>query len=70
MAMAFRNTQAMLRDMLNNNVFIIVNAGVPTAATGPGVCGKGSLCIDYTNAKLYINGGTLAVPDWKIVTSA
>lgn len=35
-----------------------------------GVAGKGSRYTDTTNGKLYINGGTAAQPDWKIVTSA
>lgn len=38
--------------------------------TGIGTAGIGSLCADYTNGKLYINGGTLAAPVWKLVTSA
>lgn len=32
--------------------------------TGIGTAGKGSLYTDYTNAVLYINEGTKAVPDW------
>jgi hypothetical protein len=50
-----------------------LNAGVPVdgaAGTQFGVAAKGALLIDTTNAKLYINGGTLAVPVWKLVTSA
>jgi len=38
--------------------------------TAAGVAGPGSRYTDTTNCKLYINGGTKAVPDWKIVTSA
>ena len=38
--------------------------------TGIGTAGIGSLHIDWTNGKLYINGGTLGVPVWNIVTSA
>jgi hypothetical protein len=37
---------------------------------GIGTMGKGSLVADTTNGKLYINGGTKAVPVWKLVTSA
>jgi hypothetical protein len=40
------------------------------AATGEGAAGKGSLYTDYTNGKLYVNGGTKAEPAWKIFTSA
>ena len=43
--------------------------GTPPA-TGEGEAVIGSLYIDYTNGKLYINGGTMAEPVWKIVTSA
>lgn len=56
---------------------VLTGAGVPVdytdgdpAATGEGFAGPGSLYIDITNAKLYINGGTKAQPIWKIVTSA
>lgn len=58
---------------LPSNVKIITNAGAPTdggAGTGANTAGKGSLCIDTTNGKAYINGGTLASPTWKLVTSA
>lgn len=37
---------------------------------GVDVAGIGSRYTDITNGKLYINGGTKAVPAWKIVTSA
>lgn len=50
-----------------------VNAGVPVdgaAGTQFGVAEKGALLIDTTNGKLYLNGGTLASPTWKLVTSA
>jgi hypothetical protein len=40
------------------------------AGVGVGIAGPGSRYTDVTNAKLYINGGTAAEPDWKIVTSA
>lgn len=54
-------------------VSIMNGAGVPTdGVTGATFAEKGSLYIDRTNGKLYINGGagTLASPVWKIVTSA
>jgi len=47
-----------------------VNAGVPDATVGAGIAGKGSLCSDTTNGTLYVNGGTKAVPAWKLVTQA
>jgi hypothetical protein len=40
------------------------------AGFGVNVLGKGGLVADTTNGKLYINGGTLAAPVWKLVTSA
>jgi hypothetical protein len=51
----------------------LVKAGAPTdgtSGTGAGFAPKGALCIDYTNANLYINGGTQASPTWKLVTRA
>lgn len=66
----FANTQAMLTDLRVNSVYWIVTAGVPDATSGVGVCGPGSLCSDITNKDLYINAGTKAVPDWKLVTRA
>lgn len=41
-------------------------AGVPTTDFN-NVAAKGALCIDYTNAKLYINTGTLASNTWTVV---
>jgi hypothetical protein len=48
----------------------IYGSGAPSAATGANQAAPGSLYTDTTNAKLYINGGTKAVPSWRIVTSA
>jgi hypothetical protein len=45
-------------------------AGPPIVGTGNAFAGIGSLYADITNGKLYINGGTLAQPVWKIITSA
>lgn len=45
-------------------------AGAPTSgASGTyfGQMPKGSLLVDTTNAKLYINTGTLASPTWTVV---
>jgi hypothetical protein len=55
------------------NFQILNGAGVPvdgTSGTGAGTAGKGSIYADQTNGKLYVNGGTLASPTWKLVTSA
>jgi hypothetical protein len=48
----------------------IASTGAPTAATGAGTAGKGSLCTNRTSGDLYVNKGTLATPDWKLVTVA
>lgn len=57
--------------------FFFSGAGAPVdytdgdpAATGEGVASKGAIYSDVTNGKLYVNGGTMAQPIWKIVTSA
>lgn len=43
------------------------NAGVPASGYLNNVAQKGALVIDTTNAKLYINTGTLAATVWTIV---
>lgn len=53
-----------------NDVVIMSNAGAPTngaSGTGAGTAGAGSLCMDRTNAKLYINTNTTASPTWTVV---
>ena len=62
---------------LANDLLFLSTAGVPVdytdgspAATGEGTAGIGSLCIDRTAGKFYVNGGTKAQPVWKLVTSA
>jgi hypothetical protein len=56
-----------------NKVVVITGNGAPTdGAEGTGYddvaeeqfAGPGSLYIDYTNAKVYINTNTLAIPYW------
>lgn len=57
--------------LLSNDVALMNGAGVPTDnVTGAAYAGIGSIYIDRTNGKMYINGGTKALPVWKIVTSA
>lgn len=56
--------------VLKNSVRIFVLAGVPvngTSGTEAGVAGKGSLVVDSTNGKLYINTNTKASPTWTVV---
>ncbi len=38
-----------------------------TGTTGDGVAGRGSIVVDSTNGKLYINTGTKAEPTWTVV---
>lgn len=61
------NMWAMLRALINNSTPIVTNPGVPvngTSGTYVGQAGPGALLIDYVNADLYINSGTLASPIW------
>lgn len=47
---------------------IRVNAGAPTSGpsgTLAGIAGKGSLIIDTSNGRLYMNTGNKSSPDWK-----
>ena len=55
---------------LGNDVVLFANAGVPTGGTSGtlvGIAGPGSICIDYSNAKAYINTNTAASPTWTVV---
>jgi hypothetical protein len=57
---------------LTEDVVLKLNAGAPTdgaSGTGNGYAGPGSLLVDYTNAKLYINNGSKASPTWTVVGS-
>jgi len=58
-----------------NSLYLMAAAGTPvdgTSGTGAGFAAPGSLYIDITTPKIYINGGTgtKLSPVWKIVTSA
>lgn len=60
-----KNIQAALRNLADNSVLPVTNAGAPTdGTTGATVCGIGTLLIDTTNGILYINTGTKASPTW------
>lgn len=59
------------------DIKIYAAAGAPVdytdgdpVATGEGEAGIGSLYINTTNGKHYVQGGTKAQPVWKLVTSA
>lgn len=62
---------------LGGDMFIYWGAGAPVdytdgdpAATGQAEAGIGSLYINVTNGKHYVNKGTKAQPVWGIITSA
>jgi len=57
-------------NFLNGDTILMSKAGSPTDGTsgdGAGYAGTGSLLIDTTNAKLYINTNTKASPAWTVV---
>lgn len=61
------NMWAMLRALINNGTPILTNAGSPTSGTSgtfAGQAGPCALLLDYTNAVLYVNTGTLLSPTW------
>ncbi len=47
---------------------LFTSLGIPTNE-GLGLAGKGSICMDTANGKLYVNGGDAATPDWRLVVS-
>lgn len=58
---------------MSYEVCVLNGAGAPTdggSGTGAGFAEIGSLYLDRTNGKAYLNGGTKASPTWKLVTSA
>lgn len=53
---------------LSHEVCVVLNAGAPVnGTTGANVAGKGSLLIDYSNGKVYVNTNTKASPTWTVV---
>lgn len=55
---------------MSNEVCILSGAGAPSdGTTGATFAGPGSLYIDRTNKKLYINTNTKASPTWTVVGS-
>ena len=57
----------MLRDLTKFGVWILRTSGAPSATDGVNIAGKGSLCIDSANGKLYINTGVIGAPVWTLV---
>jgi hypothetical protein len=63
----FGSLWGFLKDMVQNDVFVLVNAGAPTSGTSGtavNLAGPGCLLVDTTNAFLYINTNTKASPTW------
>lgn len=61
------NVWGMLKGLANRNTFIVPWAGTPvdgTSGTFAGKAGPGTLILDYTNGRFYINAGTLLSPVW------
>lgn len=53
---------------LDNDVVVMTGAGAPVnGTTGDNYAGPGSLYVDITGAKLYINTGTISSPTWVVV---
>ncbi len=55
-----------------NPVWLLIASGTPTdGVAGTGTwSGAGSLFVDKSAGKIYINGGPVGTPDWDIITSA
>lgn len=67
MARFMKNAIAMLRNLVNDDCWIVTLAGAPvngTSGSFAGQVGPGSLLIDFTNKFLYINTNTKASPTW------
>jgi len=67
------NTWAWLKNMMNNNLGILTNAGAPTNGTSgtfAGLAGPGCVLLDITNKNLYINTNTKASPTWTFLSSS
>lgn len=55
---------------MGEGVVIARHNDTPTSTTLAGTAGTGSLLIDATNGKVYVNAGSAAEPDWKELTQA
>ena len=53
---------------MEDDVVVMVDAGAPTnGTTGDNFAGTGSLYVDSTAGKLYINTGAISNPTWVVV---
>lgn len=58
---------------LSNDIVVMSGATAPVSGatgTGDNYAGKGSIYIARDTGKMYLQGGLITSPDWKIVTSA
>jgi len=55
---------------LGESCVIARHNATPTSGTLAAQAGPGSLLVDVTNKKWYVNKGTKALPSWKEVTVA
>lgn len=73
--MAYRfikNIWAALRQLANNDIWEIVDAGAPTSGTsgtGAGFAGPGSEYINVTTGLRYVNTNTKASPTWSLLAT-
>ena len=61
------NPFAMIRKLVDDEAYIVTNAGAPTDGTSgtyAAFAGPGTLLLDITNGKLYQNTNTKASPTW------
>ena len=58
---------------VSNDVVVMTGSGAPASGasgTGDNFAGPGSLYVDYANANVYIQAGTISSPNWKLITRA
>ncbi len=63
------NPLAMTRKLVDEETYVLTNAGAPTNGTSgtfAGFAGIGSILLDSTNGKFYLNVNTKASPTWSL----
>lgn len=63
------NPLAMIRKLVDDESYVLSNAGAPisgTSGTFAGFAGPGSILLDTTNGKFYLNTNTKASPTWAL----
>ena len=62
-----KNMNAMINQLVKNDIYLAVDSGVPTSGasgTGAGFAGPGSTYINTATGIIYTNIGTKAIPQW------